>query len=233
MEISKGKIGNALTSTADNHVVAVAKDIYDEVLGMYQDRINGKLKEFLGLYNGFIKLDGVLEFSELGTASNTYYQKYYAAEQDGLITCVVSVTDGPPDGDLYVWQYTKFTKNSIYILPDNIRVGNYYFENGAYVFDGISLVPIGHNNTLYFGGNAFSTKFDKTLNSSMGANNIASEACVIIDCGGADEDPRWDFDVSDDAGIEREVIVGDGGTVVISSCDCQAASTQEINSVLT
>ena len=30
MEIAKGKIGNALTSTAKDHVVAVANDLYDE-----------------------------------------------------------------------------------------------------------------------------------------------------------------------------------------------------------
>lgn len=50
MNIAKGKIGNALTSTADNHVVAVSEDIYDESFeyevsgetkyGMYQSDIN-------------------------------------------------------------------------------------------------------------------------------------------------------------------------------------------------
>ena len=36
MEIAKGKIGNALTSTAKDHVVAVANDLYDEELNKYQ-----------------------------------------------------------------------------------------------------------------------------------------------------------------------------------------------------
>lgn len=40
MNIAKGKIGNALTSTADNHVVAVANDIYDEEREKYQSEIN-------------------------------------------------------------------------------------------------------------------------------------------------------------------------------------------------
>jgi hypothetical protein len=44
MEIAKGKIGNALTSTAKNHVVAVANDLYDEELNKYQSELN---KQFI------------------------------------------------------------------------------------------------------------------------------------------------------------------------------------------
>ena len=40
MEIHKGKIGNALTSVAPDHVVATAEDIYDEALELYQSEIN-------------------------------------------------------------------------------------------------------------------------------------------------------------------------------------------------
>ena len=39
-EIVKGKIGNALTSTAADHVVAVADDIFDEQLENYQSVLN-------------------------------------------------------------------------------------------------------------------------------------------------------------------------------------------------
>ena len=45
MEIVKGKIGNAITSTASDHVVAVAHDIYDEQQERYQDDINNYLLE--------------------------------------------------------------------------------------------------------------------------------------------------------------------------------------------
>lgn len=49
MIIVKAKIGNALTSSAADHVVAVSADIYDENLQMYQSEINSecvvKLKE--------------------------------------------------------------------------------------------------------------------------------------------------------------------------------------------
>ena len=40
MEVKKAKIGNALTSSAANHVVAVSEDIYDELKGRYQSDIN-------------------------------------------------------------------------------------------------------------------------------------------------------------------------------------------------
>jgi hypothetical protein len=40
MKIAKGKIGNALTSTAKDHVVAVANDLYDEKLNKYQSELN-------------------------------------------------------------------------------------------------------------------------------------------------------------------------------------------------
>ena len=45
MAISKANIGNALTSVAPDHVVAVANDIYDETLDKYQSDINAELDE--------------------------------------------------------------------------------------------------------------------------------------------------------------------------------------------
>lgn len=46
MEIAKGKIGNALTSTAKNHVVVVSNDIYDEELNEYQSVLNKKIETY-------------------------------------------------------------------------------------------------------------------------------------------------------------------------------------------
>lgn len=40
MEIVKSKMANALTSADSNHVIAVADDVYDEDLGMYQSVLN-------------------------------------------------------------------------------------------------------------------------------------------------------------------------------------------------
>lgn len=44
MIIVKAKIGNALTSTAADHVVAVTADLYDEALEKYQSLINAENK---------------------------------------------------------------------------------------------------------------------------------------------------------------------------------------------
>lgn len=43
MEIAKGIIGNALTSAATDHVVAVSNDVYDEHLEKYQSEINANV----------------------------------------------------------------------------------------------------------------------------------------------------------------------------------------------
>lgn len=50
--ITKGKIGNALTSTAADHIVAVAQDIFDEAKQQYQSEINQNNQgviDFLGV----------------------------------------------------------------------------------------------------------------------------------------------------------------------------------------
>lgn len=52
MNITKGKIGNALTSTAADHIVAVANDIYDESESKYQSELNS---EFSAAKNNIAK----------------------------------------------------------------------------------------------------------------------------------------------------------------------------------
>ena len=39
-KIIKGKIGNAITSVAEDHIVVVSDDIFDEKHQMYQSEIN-------------------------------------------------------------------------------------------------------------------------------------------------------------------------------------------------
>ena len=39
-KIIKGKIGNAITSVAEDHIVVVSEDIYDEKHQKYQSEIN-------------------------------------------------------------------------------------------------------------------------------------------------------------------------------------------------
>lgn len=48
-----GLIGNALKSTAADHVVAVASDLYDENIGLYQSEINRVIAQGGGESNHF------------------------------------------------------------------------------------------------------------------------------------------------------------------------------------
>lgn len=41
--IVKSVLGNAITSSAEGHIIAVANDVYDEDLEMYQKEINQKV----------------------------------------------------------------------------------------------------------------------------------------------------------------------------------------------
>ena len=43
-QITKGQVGNALTSTAADHILAVADDVFDEEQQAYQSEINRLLK---------------------------------------------------------------------------------------------------------------------------------------------------------------------------------------------
>lgn len=44
-QITKGQVGNALTSTAADHILAVADDVFDEDVQLYQSEINRSLKQ--------------------------------------------------------------------------------------------------------------------------------------------------------------------------------------------
>lgn len=68
MEIAKGKIGNALTSTASDHVVAVTADIYDEKQERYQEDINEYLLNHANDIN-----DSLCCFSEGIWENNLYW----------------------------------------------------------------------------------------------------------------------------------------------------------------
>ena len=65
-KIIKGKIGNAITSVAEDHIVVVSDDVFDEKHQMYQSEINdiamsGVPKwegEYEGEYSGGPKWEG-------------------------------------------------------------------------------------------------------------------------------------------------------------------------------
>lgn len=87
--ISKGKIGNALTSTATNHVVAVSNDIYDEDLGIYQSSLNAKIgNQVLAIFVDSLPVSGpkagdenkihlVKKKDELSSINNSYTEYIY------------------------------------------------------------------------------------------------------------------------------------------------------------
>lgn len=78
MNITKGKIGNALTSTASDHTVAVAADIYDEELGKYQSDINASAQKLFDNLQRVLCCFGTghwnnkLKWSNTSTWANTY-----------------------------------------------------------------------------------------------------------------------------------------------------------------
>lgn len=88
--ITKGKIGNALTSTANDHVVAVANDIYDEEYEKYQSEINQYLSEHISLNVFAVEMD-----KDTGDL-------IAITEEDGNVTNA-GITD---DGDIYAdWEF--------------------------------------------------------------------------------------------------------------------------------
>lgn len=78
MNIAKGKIGNALTSTASDHVVAVAADIYDENLEKYQSDVNASAQRLFDNLQRVLCCFGTghwnnkLKWSNTSTWANTY-----------------------------------------------------------------------------------------------------------------------------------------------------------------
>lgn len=56
--IVKSVLGNAITSSAEGHVIAVANDVYDEDLEMYQKEINQKV---INLEPGGVNVDPIPE----------------------------------------------------------------------------------------------------------------------------------------------------------------------------
>ena len=71
--IVKSVLGNAITSSAEGNVIAVANDIYDEDLEMYQKEINQKVinLEFEGVSVQSIPEEKITElFAEKPQESN-------------------------------------------------------------------------------------------------------------------------------------------------------------------
>lgn len=107
--ITKGKIGNALTSTANDHVVAVAVDIYDENIDKYQSQINEEIDKsvFVEVYDPEEEVPQP-EFINVEDANYTYNWKTTDTPADDgstegnikdLYNKTLSVQDAPLMGE--------------------------------------------------------------------------------------------------------------------------------------
>lgn len=81
MAITKGEIGNALTSTASDHVVAVAGDIYDESLEAYQEDINAEVADAIEATQG--QLGGMT----ITTLTEDEYEALETVDDNTLYFC--------------------------------------------------------------------------------------------------------------------------------------------------
>ena len=98
-EIVKGKIGNALTSTAADHVVAVADDVFDEELKKYQSVLNALM--------AVMNEDGDVQKSPFHIVSNNEYIKAVIDAEGRLLFGIKC--DGRP----------YFPKNDMYNVVEN------------------------------------------------------------------------------------------------------------------
>lgn len=98
-EIVKGKIGNALTSTAADHVVAVADDIFDEQLEKYQSVLNSLM--------AVLDENGGVQENPFHVVSNEEYIKAVVDSEGKLLFGIKA--DGKP----------YFPKNDMYHVIQN------------------------------------------------------------------------------------------------------------------
>lgn len=82
-----GFIGNALKSNAADHIVAVAEDLYDTELGMYQSEINKAAKNALG--QTIQAVDG--RVTDLSGVTKTVKATADSAVQTASVDCGASV----------------------------------------------------------------------------------------------------------------------------------------------
>ena len=146
MEITKGIIGNALTSAATDHVVAVANDIYDENAGKYQNEINETVQNIVD-NNTDIKI-----FNVTSNSDNTELFEYYANNPNGtyikfndldikLVSKIVkhNTDNNELRGDLV------FNQNMCLLLP---IVGKHYFHKTTQYLNLISTSNIPTNKII-------------------------------------------------------------------------------------
>lgn len=119
MEIKKAKIGNALTSSAANHVVAVSEDIYDESKGRYQSDINEDVLNRLDVIQDrkIVKVVSSLP-SEV---SDEYKNVVILVPQSGGVSGNYFIE--------YIWNNTRNEFEQIGSIQTSVDLSGYYDKN--------------------------------------------------------------------------------------------------------
>lgn len=164
--IAKGKIGNALTSVASDHIVAVTNDIFDEEQQEYQQPLNkGNKQHFEDIEKRIspaIYCKGFLNIGQTPAEDGIYLQRDAEGDPVQIVTKKGADLQRsiPEEGILYTC------------------------EGRAYVFNGIMLIPSGHSYFIFDGGKADS---QYGYGSAIGGGNASTDFTIAkrIDCGGA------------------------------------------------
>lgn len=107
MVITKGQIGNALTSVATDHVVAVTNDIYDEAIGRYQSDLNGRY------YSMPIAIALGMSTSHNDDGRLILNVPYSHANNNGTRSIELPIASSEGDGVLSKEDYAKFSEASL------------------------------------------------------------------------------------------------------------------------
>lgn len=84
-QITKGLVGNALTSTAADHILGVADDIFDEEQQRYQSEINRSLKQSID--------DAILALGNLRTEITTNIGTDITKIQNNLTSIETNISE--------------------------------------------------------------------------------------------------------------------------------------------
>ena len=118
MNITKGKTGNALTSAASDHVIAVSADIYDETLDKYQTDINQELKS-----NKVDKVDGKqLSTEDFTTSFKTKLEGLNNYNDTDIKNQLNSKVDKVTGKSLSTNDYTTTEKNKLAGIAEGAQV---------------------------------------------------------------------------------------------------------------
>lgn len=135
-KIVKGAIGNALTSVADDHVVAVTHDIYDEVQDQYQEDINQQTKQQFENLTAQIRTHEE-QIGDLINALSCFGDGWWINELKWGNAALWTNTNVTYDTFIEVFQQIEIHQNAINELNQKIES---FKEDTVNKFDDITLI---------------------------------------------------------------------------------------------